>query len=196
MRVLGGREDNPQPEVEQEVISKYEQEPEFRNFIKNLLRCRSLASLDINKDAKAEEEEKTARQEKQNDDIERRPVGRGRAQERRRNHQAQLSQRGRTEEERSGRGEPGENGPSRFRPMSDIYREDQVSNNNAADSPLEFNRTDRQHRYSTMTLPRKEKRASVILRERHEMMISEREERQAGVFTLPRVSCYHRSTRF
>ena len=110
MRVLGGREDNPQPEVEQEVISKYEQEPEFRNFIKNLLRCRSLASLDINKDAKAEEEEKTARQEKQNDDIERRPVGRGRAQERRRNHQAQLSQRGRTEEEKSGRGEPGDNG--------------------------------------------------------------------------------------
>ena len=47
MRVLGGREDNPQPEVEKEVISKYEQEPEFRNFIKNLLRCRSLASLDI-----------------------------------------------------------------------------------------------------------------------------------------------------
>ena len=42
---------------------------------------------------------------------------------------------------------------------------------------------------------RREKRASVILRERHEMMISEREERQTGVFTLPRVSCYHRSTR-
>ena len=43
---------------------------------------------------------------------------------------------------------------------------------------------------------RKEKRASVILRERHEMMISEREERGAErVFTLPRVSCYHRSTR-
>ena len=91
-------------EVDQEleVISKYEQEPEFRNFIKNLLRCRSLASLDINKDAKAEEDEKTARQEKQNDDIERRPVGRGRAQERRRNHQALLS------EERSGRGEDGD----------------------------------------------------------------------------------------
>merc|ERR1712150_309297 len=98
-------------------------------------------------------------------------------------------------EERSGRGEPGHSGPPRFRPMSDIYREDQVSNSNAAEhSPLEFNRTERQHRYSTLTLPRREKRASVILRERHEMMISEREERQTGVFSLPRVSCYHRST--
>ena len=101
MRVVGRRDGAYQPEVEQEVISKYEQEPEFRNFIKNLLRCRSLASLDVNKDAKREEEEKTARLEKKNDDIERRIVGRGRPQERRRNLQARLS------EERSGRGEDG-----------------------------------------------------------------------------------------
>ena len=109
MRVLGGREDRHQPGVEQEVISKYEQEPEFRNFIKNLLRCRSLASLDDQKGAEREEEEKTARPEKQNDDIKPRVVGRGGGGgpgEKRRNHQARLSEGGRREE-RSGRGEPG-----------------------------------------------------------------------------------------
>ena len=99
-------EDGQQPEVEQEVISKYEQEPEFRNFIKNLLRCRSLASLDDKKEVKGEEEEKTAQTEKKSDDIERRIVGRGRHQEKRRNHQALLS------EERSGRGEPGDSAVS------------------------------------------------------------------------------------
>ena len=97
-------EDGAQPEVEQEVISKYEQEPEFRNFIKNLLRCRSLASLDDKKEAKREEEEKTARTEKKTDDIEPRIVGRGRTLEKRRNHQALLSEGGRPEE-RSGRGD-------------------------------------------------------------------------------------------
>ena len=97
-------EDGAKPEVEQEVISKYEQEPEFRDFIKNLLRCRSLASLDDKKEAKREEEEKTARTEKKTDDIEPRIVGGGRSLEKRRNHQALLSEGGRTEE-RSGRGE-------------------------------------------------------------------------------------------
>ena len=110
-------EDGQQPEVEQEVISKYEQEPEFRNFIKNLLRCRSLASLDDNKEVKREEEEeKTARTEKKSDDIERRIVGRGRYQEKRRNHQALLSEGGRTEE-RSGRGEPGDSAVSHNLPI-------------------------------------------------------------------------------
>ena len=104
MRLVRGMEDGPQPEVEQEVISKYEQEPEFRDFIKNLLRCRSLASLDDKKEAKREEEEKTARTEKKSDDIEPRIVGGGRSLEKRRNHQALLSEGGRTEE-RSGRGE-------------------------------------------------------------------------------------------
>ena len=100
-------QDGHQPEVEQEVISKYEQEPEFRNFIKNLLRCRSLASLDENKEAKRGEEEKTARTEKKSDDIERRVVGGGRAQDRRRRTGlAWLTQ------ETSGRGEPGDGGVS------------------------------------------------------------------------------------
>ena len=101
--MVGPRDGAYQPEVEQEVISKYEQEPEFRNFIKNLLRCRSLASLDDQKGGEREEEEK------KNDDIKPRVVGRGGGGgqgEKRRNHQARLSEGGRREE-RSGRGEPG-----------------------------------------------------------------------------------------
>ena len=49
-----------------------------------------------------------------------------------------------------------------------------------------------------MSLPRRNKRASVLLKERHQsmMMIQEGQELgRGGVFTLPRVSCYHRSTR-
>ena len=109
--MVGPRDGAYQPEVEQEVISKYEQEPEFRNFIKNLLRCRSLASLDVKEEAKKEEEEKVARTEKKmTDDIERRVVGKslGRPGEGRRNYRAMLSEGGRAEE-RSGRGDHGDN---------------------------------------------------------------------------------------
>ena len=44
---------------------------------------------------------------------------------------------------------------------------------------------------------KKEKRASVILREKMMMMQKEQEEdsNKRGVFTLPTVSCFHRSTR-
>ena len=61
-------------EVDQEleVISKYEQEPEFRDFVKNLLRCRSLASLDDNKEQSDERKDdlKVLDVKKRNDDIE------------------------------------------------------------------------------------------------------------------------------
>ena len=69
--------------------------------------------------------------------------------------------------------------------------------------------------YSTQTLPRRVKKASVVLREKRQsmmmiqvmmimmtmmmmmmmMMSQESQEMVSGVFTLPRVSCYHRSTR-
>ena len=78
---------------ELEVITKYEQEPEFRSFVKNLLRCRSLASLDSN-ERRTEEVEVPRRM---NDDIER-------PDQKKRSLQNMMRER-REVEERSGRGE-------------------------------------------------------------------------------------------
>ena len=78
---------------ELEAITKYEQEPEFRSFVKNLLRCRSLASLDSN-ERRTEEVEVPRRM---NDDIER-------PDQKKRSLQNMVRER-REVEERSGRGE-------------------------------------------------------------------------------------------
>ena len=89
-------------EVDQEleVISKYEQEPEFRDFVKNLLRCRSLASLDDNKEQSDERKDdlKVLDVKKRNDDIEVVDV--------KRRHQHVMRER-RQGDERCGRGEDG-----------------------------------------------------------------------------------------
>ena len=97
-------------EQKQEAISKYEEEPDFRNFVKNLLRCRSLASLDNN-------EKVTGSSEEKNDDIKvvdnkkryQQPTSRGRREtevmDNNKKYQQAMSRERRETEERSGRGD-------------------------------------------------------------------------------------------
>eukprot|EP00092_Neocalanus_flemingeri_P002971 GFUD01003178.1.p1 GENE.GFUD01003178.1~~GFUD01003178.1.p1 ORF type:complete len:283 (-),score=87.37 GFUD01003178.1:714-1562(-) len=70
--------------------------------------------------------------------------------------------------------------------------EEKPENKNIADVGVDFDMA-KSCPYST--LPRE--RASVVLREKHQSPSKAREDctRMSGVFTLPRVSCYHRSTR-
>merc|ERR1712180_104704 len=104
--------------------------------------------------------------------------------------------------EESGRGEVSSRKQEKQRRHSDIFHEgrnmkefgnfeeENYDNNlRASLSPMS---------YSSQSLPRREKRASVILREKHQsmMMIQEGDEpSRPATFSLPRVSCFHRSTR-
>merc|ERR1711915_244634 len=104
--------------------------------------------------------------------------------------------------EESGRGEVSSRKQEKQRRHSDIFHEGRNmkefgnfeeenydNNQRASISPMS---------YSSQSLPRREKRASVILREKHQsmMMIQEGDEpSRPATFSLPRVSCFHRSTR-
>jgi len=108
------------------------------------------------------------------------------------------------EDEPNGRGDSTNHNRKTQRPYSDIYGEfptqlQKSTSTSNMDSNFDFSKPlESSGNYSSMSLPRRNKRASVLLKERHQsmMMIQEGQELgRSGVFTLPRVSCYHRSTR-
>merc|ERR1711962_963424 len=104
--------------------------------------------------------------------------------------------------EESGRGEVSSRKQEKQRRHSDIFHE---GRNMKEFGNFEEENYDNNQRgslspmsYSSQSLPRREKRASVILREKHQsmMMIQEGDEpSRPATFSLPRVSCFHRSTR-
>jgi len=105
-------------------------------------------------------------------------------------------------EDTSGRGEHLQQ-TAKTRPHSDCYGENlnNIENSSSTEYTFDYPRVTSESTgsssYSTQTLPRRVKKASVVLREKRQsmMMIQESQEMVSGVFTLPRVSCYHRSTR-
>merc|ERR1719220_2363458 len=168
-------------EQKQEAISKYEEEPDFRNFVKNLLRCRSLASLDST-------ERVTGSSEEKNDDIKvvdnkkryQPAAPRGRREpegmDSNKKHQQAMVRERRETEERSGRGDLSYKA-SKSRPSSDFYRDSNLERQQN-NTQLEFQRNQPVFSTSTLPNPRREKRASVVLRERHEVMFRERGDRE------------------
>jgi len=211
-------------EKEKDYYMQFEINPDFRRFVRKLSRCRSIASLDVSnvisgdegvtnnnepiKTPEKIEDEKGKKGERVNkadDSIQ--------IKDYKQNNRQQRSQRERKmgtwmntdfyeETNNSGRGEVGSQKEKQRRHL-DIFHEGRNMNSystedrnydnirRASQSPMS---------YSSQSLPRKEKRASVILREKHQsmMMIDEGNEptRPANAtFSLPRVSCFHRSTR-
>merc|ERR1712198_760272 len=175
-------------EKEKDYYMQFEINPDFRRFVRKLSRCRSIASLDVSnvisgdegvtnnnepiKTPEKIEDEKGKKGERINkadDSIQ--------IKDYKQNNAQQRSQR----ERKMGTW------------MNTDFTEDRNYDNirRASQSPMS---------YSSQSLPRKEKRASVILREKHQsmMMIDEGNEPTRpsnATFSLPRVSCFHRSTR-
>merc|ERR1711962_1447494 len=206
-------------EKERDYYMQFELNPDFRRFVRKLSRCRSIASLDVSnvvsgdvsnvvsgdvnneplKTPEKIEDEKGKKGETKNDNIQIRDYKQKQRNQRERKVGSWMN----TDfYEESGRGEVSSRKQEKQRRHSDIFHEgrnmkefgnfeeENYDNNQRASlSPMS---------YSSQSLPRREKRASVILREKHQsmMMIQEGDEpSRPATFSLPRVSCFHRSTR-
>jgi len=212
--IMRPKEDTSKAEVsdlekEKDFFSQFEQNQDFRRFVRKLSRCRSIASLDVNnvigggdnanEDIIEDEKGKKGSVDNKSDDIKIKDYKMNTKQSNRhKNNVIETWANGDFYEEKSGRGE-NKTKTSKTRPYSDCYGENRTVNNGNSDLSFNFERSSTSPvSYNTMTLPRREKRASVILREKHQsmMMIQEGEEAsRSGTFSLPRVSCFHRSTR-
>jgi len=214
--IMRPKEDTTKAEVsdlekEKDFFSQFEQNQDFRRFVRKLSRCRSIASLDVNNvisggenangDIIEDEKGKKGSVDNKSDDIKLKEYKINNKQHNKhKNNVIETWTNGDFYEEKSGRGD-NKNKTSKTRPYSDCYGENKTVNNNG-NSDLSFS-CERSSRSpvnkNTLTVPRREKRASVILREKHQSMtmIHEGEESsRSGTFSLPRVSCFHRSTRF
>jgi len=194
---------NDDVEEEKDYFAKFEQEPEFRNFVRKLSRCRSIASLGTNNVVAGDNID----DEKGKDNIKTKDYKQSNTKQRRHQNQV-LENYSNTDhfDNRTGRGD----NHNKVGAVGKTRRYSDIQCYNREESGF-FGNNDQRHDYSkrssaspgidysSLTLPRREKRASVILREKHQnmMMIQETNEdaSKSGVFTLPRVSCYHRSTR-
>lgn len=205
---------------ELDYYATFAQNADFRQFVRKLSRCRSIASLDVENVSKRDSNDDTIEDEKgkgnksntinnttspnnrtnSNDDHINLKDYKTSSSQIRSRKQAINTWSG--EEEPTGRGDTNYNIKKTQRPYSDIYGEfpnqlQKSTSSSNVDSNFDFSK-ESSGNYSSMSLPRRNKRASVILKERHQsmMMIQEGQEMaRTGVFTLPRVSCYHRSTR-
>jgi len=205
-------------EKEKDYYMQFELNPDFRRFVRKLSRCRSIASLDVSnvvsgdetnsnnneplKTPEKIEDEKGKKGEINNDNIQIRDYKQNNRQQRNQRERKVGSWMNTEFYEESGRGEVSSRKQEKQRRHSDIFHEgrnmkefgnfeeENYDNNQRASlSPMS---------YSSQSLPRREKRASVILREKHQsmMMIQEGDEpSRPATFSLPRVSCFHRSTR-
>jgi len=194
---------------ELDYYATFAQNADFRQFVRKLSRCRSIASLDVenivkgtesNGDGDIIEDEKGktsnnkvnfSNKTSSDDNIQLKDYKSGSRQNRTRKQAINTWS---AEQEPTGRGE---NIQKTQRPYSDMYQ-DSSHELQKSTSNIDLSRrySESPGSYSSLSLPRN-KRASVILREKHQsmMMIQEDKELKSGVFTLPRVSCYHRSTR-
>jgi len=204
-------------EKEKDYYMQFELNPDFRRFVRKLSRCRSIASLDVSNVVSGDEtnsnnneplktpekiEDEKGKKGETNDNIQIRDYKQNNRQQRNQRERKVGSWMNTDLYEESGRGEVTSSKQEKQRRHSDIFHEgrnmkefgnfeeENYDNNQRASlSPMS---------YSSQSLPRREKRASVILREKHQsmMMIQEGDEpSRPATFSLPRVSCFHRSTR-
>jgi len=204
-------------EKEKDYYMQFELNPDFRRFVRKLSRCRSIASLDVSNVVSGDEtnsnnneplktpekiEDEKGKKGEINDNIQIRDYKQNNRQQRNQRERKVGSWMNADFYEESGRGEVSSRKQEKQRRHSDIFHEgrnmkefgnfeeENYDNNQRASlSPMS---------YSSQSLPRREKRASVILREKHQsmMMIQEGDEpSRPATFSLPRVSCFHRSTR-
>jgi len=206
---------------ELDYYATFAQNADFRQFVRKLSRCRSIASLDVenatknsnsNEDIIEDEKGKlkkcnvnnnntTSTNNRTNSSDDNIKLNDYKSQTRTRKQAINTWS---AEEDPTGRGDSNNHIRKTQRPYSDIYGEfpnqlQKSTSTSNIDSNCDFSKPlESSGNYSSMSLPRRNKRASVLLKERHQsmMMIQEGQELgRGGVFTLPRVSCYHRSTR-
>jgi len=206
---------------ELDYYATFAQNADFRQFVRKLSRCRSIASLDVENISKKDSNDNIIEDEKgklnkgnvnNNSTSSNNRTNSSEDHIKLKDYKTTNQTRNRKqaintwsgEEEPTGRGENFNNIKKTQRPHSDIYGEfpnqlQKSTSSSTVDSNFDFSKpSESSGNYSSMSLPRRNKRASVILKERHQsmMMIQEGQEMaRSGVFTLPRVSCYHRSTR-